>query len=95
MLFRHPTRSFDFSTLINATKTRSQSSIRQSTQLLTEATYTLQPGETVLIASRMPHPVDHDATGIVTPSAHLEDHDTLFLVSSQCTVNNNAVGYQI
>ena len=68
---------------------------RQSTPLLAEATYTLQPGETMLIASRMPHLIDHDATGIVTPSTHLEDHDTLFLVSSLCTVNNNAVGYQI
>ena len=43
----------------------------------------------------MPHLIDHDATGIVTPSTHLEDHDTLFLVSSLCTVNNYAVGYQI
>ena len=68
---------------------------RQSTPLLAEATYTLQPGETMLIASRMPHLIDHDATGIVTPSTHLEDHDTLFLVSSLCTVNNNAFGYQI
>ena len=68
---------------------------RQSTPLLAEATYTLQPGETMLIASKMPHLIDHDATGIVTPSTHLEDHDTLFLVSSLCTVNNNAVGYQI
>ena len=49
----------------------------------------------MLIASRMPHLIDHDAAGIVTPSTHLEDHDTLFLVSSLCTVNNNAVGYQI
>ena len=68
---------------------------RQSTPLLAEATYTLQPDETMLIASRKPHLFDHDATGIVTPSAHLEDHGTLFLVSSLCTVNNNAVGYQI
>ena len=68
---------------------------RQSTPLLAEATYTLQPGETMLIASRTPHFIDHDATGIVTSSTHLEDHDTLFLVSSLCTVNNNAVGYQI
>ena len=70
-------------------------STRQLTPLLAEATYTLQPSETMLIASRMPHLIDHDATGIVTPSMHLEDHDTLFLVSSFCTVNNNAVGYQI
>ena len=68
---------------------------RQSTPLLAEATYTLQPSETMLIASRMPHLIDHDATGIVTPSTHLEDLDTLFLVSSLCTVNNNAVRYQI
>ena len=68
---------------------------RQSTPLLAEATYTLQPGETMLIASKIPHLIDHDATGIVTPSTHIEEHDTLFLVSSLCTVNNNAVGYQI
>ena len=43
----------------------------------------------------MPHLIDHDATGIVTPSTHLEDQDTLFRVSFLCTVNNNAVGYQI
>ena len=68
---------------------------RQSTPLLAEATYTLQPGQTMLIASKRPHLIDHDATGIVTPSTHLEDHDTLFLVSSLCTVNNNTVAYQI
>ena len=68
---------------------------QQSTPLLAEATYTLQLGETMLIASRMPHLFDNDATGIVTPSTHLEDHDTLFLVSSLCTVNNKTVGYQI
>ena len=49
----------------------------------------------MLIASRMPHLIDHEALGIVTPSTHLEDHDTLFLVSSLCTFNKNAVGYQI
>ena len=68
---------------------------RQSTPLVAEATYLLQPGETMLVASRMPHLIDHDATGIVTPSVHLEDHDTLFLDSSLCTVNHYAVGYQI
>ena len=47
------------------------------------------------MASRVPQLIDHDATGIVTPSAHLGDHDTLFLVSSLCTINNNAVGYRI
>ena len=46
-------------------------------------------------ASKMPHLIDHDATGIVTPSTHIKEHDTLFLVSSLCTVNNNAEGYQI
>ena len=64
--------------------------LRQSTPLLAEATYTLQPGETMIIASRMPHLIDHDATDNVTPSAHLEDHDTLFLVSFLKMVNNNA-----
>ena len=68
---------------------------RQSIPLLAEATYTLQPGETMLIASRMPNLIDHDATDIITPSAHLEDHDTHFSLSSLCTVTNNAVGCQI
>ena len=68
---------------------------RQSTPLLAEATYTLEPGKTMLFASKIPHLIDHDATGIVTTSTHLEDHDTLFRVSSLCTFNNNAVGYQI
>ena len=43
----------------------------------------------------MPHLIDHNATGIVTPSTHLDEHDHLFVASSLSTVNNNAVGYQI
>ena len=39
----------------------------QATPLFAENTYTLQPGETLAIASRMPHLLDHDATGIITP----------------------------
>ena len=66
-----------------------------TTPLLAESTYTLHPGQMLLIASRMTELADHDATGIVTPSAHLEEHDTLFLVSSLSIDNNNAVGYQI
>ena len=84
-----------FPHLSNQLKPEHNLPTREPTPLLAEATYTLQPGETMLIASRMRHLIDHDATGIVTPSTHLEDHDTLFLVSSLCTVNNNAVGYQI
>ena len=49
----------------------------------------------MLIASRMPHLIDHDATGIETPSTHLEDNATFFLVSFLCRVNKNAVGCQI
>ena len=45
-----------------------------TTPLLAEATYTLQPGETLLISSTMLQLIDHDATGIVTPPAHLEEH---------------------
>ena len=62
---------------------------RQSTPLLAEATYILQPGKT------MPYLIDHDATDIVTLSTHLQDYYTLFLVSFLSTLNNNAVGYQI
>ena len=55
----------------------------------------MQPGELLAIASRMPHLLNHDATGIVTPSAQFEHHDSIFITSSLSTVNNNAVGYQI
>ena len=43
----------------------------------------------------MPHLIDHDATGIVTPSPQFENHDTIFITASLSTVNNNAIGYQI
>ena len=43
----------------------------------------------------MPQLIDHIATGIVTPSSHMEDHESIFFTSSLCTVNNNAVGYQV
>ena len=68
---------------------------RTTTPLLTETSYTLQPGETLAISSKMPHLIDHNATGIVTPSSHMEDHESIFITSSLCTVNNNAVGYQV
>ena len=68
---------------------------RTATPLLTETTYTLQPGETLAISSKMPHLIDHNATGIVTPSSHMEEHESIFITSSLSTVNNNAVGYQV
>ena len=58
-------------------------------------TYTLQPGETLATASKMPHLMDHDATGIVTPSQQFKNHGRIFITASLRTVNNNAIGYQI
>ena len=76
-------------------KPDTQTAIRQATPLFAENTYTLQPGETLAIASKMPHLMDHDATGIVTPSQPFKNHDTIFITASLSTVNNNAIGYQI
>ena len=76
-------------------KPDTQTTMRQATPLFAENTYTLQPGETLAIASRMPHLLDHDATGIVTPSPQFESHDSIFITASLSTVNNNAIGYQI
>ena len=76
-------------------KPDTQTAIRQATPLFAENTYTLQPGETLAIASKMPHLMDHNATGIVTPSQQFENHDSIFITSSLSTVNNNAIGYQI
>ena len=72
-----------------------QTSIRQTTPLLAENTYTLQPGETSAIESKMPHLKGHDAAVIVIPSPQFENHDSIFITASLSNVNNNAIGYQI
>ena len=73
-----------------------QTAMRQATPLFAENTYTLQPGETLGIASKMPpHLMDHDATGILTPSQQRKNHDSIFITASLSTVNNNAIDYQI
>ena len=68
---------------------------RPPTALITENQYTLYPAETLLITAKMPHLMDHDATGILTPSAQYDQHDTIFVVSTLSTVNNNAVAIQL
>ena len=76
-------------------KPDTQTAIRQATPLFAENAYTLHPGETLAITSRMPHLIDNNATGIVTPSQQYENHDSIFITASLSTVNNNAIGYQI
>ena len=76
-------------------KPGAQVAIRQARPLFAEHTYTLQPRETLAIASRMPHLLNHDATGIVVPSPQFENHDSIFITSSLSTVNNKSIGYQI
>ena len=66
-----------------------------ATPLLTETTYTLQPGETLAISSKMPHLIDHNATGIVTPSSHMEERKSIYITSSLSTVNKSAAGCQV
>ena len=39
--------------------------------------------------------MDHNATGIVTPSQQYENHNSIFITATLSTVNNNAIGYQI
>ena len=76
-------------------KPDTQINLRHATPLLAENTYTLQPGKTLAKASRMPHLLDHNATGVVTPSPQFENHDSIFFTSSLSTVINNAIGNQI
>ena len=76
-------------------KPDTQTSKRQATPLFAENTYTLQPGETLAIASKMPHLMDHNATEIVTPSQQYENLDSMFITAPLSTVNNDAIGYQI
>ena len=76
-------------------KPDTQTAIRQATPLFAENTYTLQPGEILAVASKMPHLMDNNATGIVTPSQQFENHDSIVITASLSTVNNNAIGYQI
>ena len=62
-----------------------QVTLRQETPLFAENIYTLQPDETLAKASRMPHLLGHDATGIVTPSPQFKNHDSIFITSSLST----------
>ena len=66
-------------------KPDTQVTMRQATPLFAENTYTLQPGETLAIASRKPYLLDHDATGIVTHSPQFESHDSILITSSIST----------
>ena len=49
-------------------KPETQGALPQATPRFAENTFTLQPGETIAIASRKHHLLDHDATGKITPS---------------------------
>ena len=75
-------------------KQDTQVTLRQARPLFAENTYTLQPGEILAKASRMPHLLDHDATGIVSSSPQFENHDSIFIISSPSTVNTNATECQ-
>ena len=76
-------------------KPDTQTSIRPATPLFAENNYTLRPGDTLALASTMPQLMDHDATGIVTPSQQSENHDSIFIIAALSTVKINAIGYQI
>ena len=39
--------------------------------------------------------IDHYATGTVTRSSQMQDHESIFITFSLSKVNNNAVGYQV
>ena len=43
----------------------------------------------------MPHLLDHNATGIVTPSQQYENHESIFITAHSVLSKNNAIGYQI
>ena len=81
-IFDVPQGILTFPYLSMQAKSDTQTSIRQATPLFAENTYTLQPGETLAIASRMPHLMDHDATGIVTPPQQFENQDSIFITES-------------
>ena len=83
-----------FQYLSRQLKPDTQVPLRQATPMFAENTYTLLPGETLAIASRKPHLLDHDATGIVSPSPQFEHYDSIFITLSLNTVNSNAIGYQ-
>ena len=76
-------------------KPDTQVPLRQATPMFAEKTYTLLAGETLAKASRKPHLLDHDATGIVSPSPQFEHYDSIFITSSLSTVNSKAIGYEI
>ena len=68
---------------------------RPPTALVTRESQKVYPQETVAIALTMPHLLDHDATGILTPSKHFDNHDTIFITASLSKVNHNAIGIHV
>ena len=58
-----------------------QVTLRQATPLFAGSTYMLHPGETLAIASRIPHMLDLDAIGTVPPSPQFEHHYSISITS--------------
>ena len=62
---------------VDAIKTKNPQSVRAPTALITDHQYTLRPQETLAVALKMPHLLDRDATGILTPWARYDNHDKI------------------
>ena len=93
--FRRQTRDINLPYLSMQLTPENNQQLRASTALMTDQTYTVYPQETLAITLKMPHLLDHNATGILTPSSQFDVHDFIFIASSLSTVNNNALCLQI
>ena len=73
----------------------SPSNLRAPTALLAESQFDIQAQTTITVVTKMPHLLDHNASGILVPSAQFEDHDAIFVTSSLSTVRENSLLVQI
>ena len=80
---------------LKTTKTRHPCSTASSNTIVYEITHKLQSGETPAVASRLAYLLNHDTTGIVTPSQQFEHYDVISITSSLNIFKNNAIVYLV
>ena len=69
--------------------------LRASTALLVDDRYEIHPQATITIVTKMPHLLDHDATGVLTPSPSFDDHNSIYIASSLSTVRDNSLTLEV
>ena len=76
-------------------KPESSQCVRAPSKLIRDHQYTLRLQETLAVALKMPNLLDHDATGIFTPSVGYDNHGAIVTLSNSVQSTNNSLLLQI